>query len=138
MSLCPASAFCQANNFLVVSCTTIATIFLFQIPKEILFLLFWEAWQGMSSFVCTLLIYLHCTTFVCTVPQTIAPTLAHSGADCPAFWQLFVNWDTGQSKWEVISWHCILSTAAHTEQIIMRDIIKINLLKHSILLFFLE
>lgn len=37
--------------FLVASCTAIATTFLIRIPKEILFLLYWEAWQGMS-FVC--------------------------------------------------------------------------------------
>lgn len=57
LSLCPTSAFCQDNNFSVASCMAIATTFLIQIPKEILFFLFWEAWQGVSSFVCLTLYY---------------------------------------------------------------------------------
>lgn len=51
------SVCCQANNFSVASCTAIATTFLIQIPKEILFLPFWEAWLGVSSFACLALYY---------------------------------------------------------------------------------
>lgn len=116
----------QASNFSVASCTAIAPIFLFQIRREILFLLSWEALQSPL------------TVSPCTMNNS--STFGTVRADSPAFGQLFLNQGNRTKQMGGLCLptigHCMLPTAVHAEQTNIRDTIKTDLSKGFFTFFF--